>query len=245
MAIRNIPEVPGYLNTLRSLSTSAANSVHQKLDLLSNRDVEIFNSSNRTPGTTYAWKVPGHVSRIKLTLTGPGGTYGPISVSRCVPGSCVSASTSDDPSTDTTWFVSSTSPYIAQPGATGASFSSSGSESVSFSAWNTSIGGGGGSSIGQPQAYTSAKPGAGAGANQISLSLSSSFSFSNQPEDYQAEIAFSSSSSWTETYRGFPGLDGEEKVFYLDVIPGASINYKIGAPYAYNSGRPGQVMIEY
>lgn len=230
---------------LRLLSPDAAGSVHQQLDLLSNRDVEIFNSSNRTPGTTYAWKVPGHVSRIKLTLTGPGGTYGPISVSRCFPGTCVSAFTMDQDSTDTTWFVSSTSPYIAQPGATGASFSSSGSESISLSAWNTFISGGGGSSIGQPQAYTSAKPGAGAGANQISLSLSSSFIFANEPEDYKAEIAFSSSSSWTETYRGFPGLDGEEKVFYLDVTPGASINYKIGAPYAYNSGRPGQVMIEY
>ena len=208
-------------------------------------NIEIFNASNKTPGTIYGWTVPAGVTRIKATLIGPGGTYGPISVAKCYPNLCASSAAGDDDSTQSTYIVANVDATRALPGATGTPFSISGSESLSVSAYNTSGGGGSGSSSGMPERYTSTRPGAGAGSMEITFSFSSSTSFSQQAGSTPNPISFDWSRSWTEKYRSYPGHDGEEKVVYLDVTPGNTINYRVGAPYEYNSGRPGQVMIEY
>jgi hypothetical protein len=167
-----------------------------------------------------------------------------MSIAICIPSACASASVFDDDSTQSTYIVADVDATRALPGAGGAAFSHSSSESVSVSAYNGNSSGGSGSSIGQPEAYTSTRPGAGAGANQITFSFSTSTSFSNGPSN-EDPISFSWSRSFSEKYKGFPGQDGEEKVVYLDVTPGNTIGYRVGAPYEYNSGRPGQVMIEY
>jgi hypothetical protein len=207
-------------------------------------NIEIFNASNRTPGTIYGWTVPAGVTRIKATLIGPGGTYGPMSIAMCYPSLCASASTADDDSTQSTYIVADVNATRALPGATGEVFSTSYSESLSVGAYNTGGGGGSGSSSGQPERYTSTRPGAGSGAQVITFSISTSTSFS-QEVGTTNRISFDWSRSFSQIYKGYPGQDGEEKVVYLDVTPGNTIGYRVGAPYAYNSGRPGQVMIEY
>ena len=208
------------------------------------QNMVVFNESNKTPGTVYGWTVPAGVTRIKATLIGPGGSPGLISVAVCLPNTCAATSWADEDSTQSTYIVADVSATRALPGAPGVLFTTSSSESLSVGAYNTSGGGGGGSSAGQPERYTSTRPGAGAGAVQITLSLITSTSFSQQ-EGTPNRISFDWSRNLSQTYRGFPGQDGEEKVVYLDVVPGTTINYRVGAPYEYNSGRPGQVMIEY
>ena len=188
--------------------------------------------------------MPAGVTRIKATLIGPGGSPGLISVAVCLPNTCAATSWADEDSTQSTYIVADVSATRALPGASGVLFTTSSSESLSVGAYNTSGGGGSGSTAGLPERYTSTRPGAGAGAVQITFSFSTSTSFSEQ-EGTPNRISFNWSRSLSQTYRGFPGQDGEEKVVYLDVVPGTTINYRVGAPYEYDSGRPGQVMIEY
>lgn len=207
-------------------------------------NIEIFNASNKTPGTVYGWTVPAGVKKIKATLIGPGGTCGALNIAISLPNTGNSYNSSDSDSTQSTYIVSDVAETRAQAGATGISFATSYTESLSVGAYNTGSGGGGGSSSGLVERYTSTRPGAGAGANQVTFSLTTSTSFSEQVGTAN-RISFDWSRSFSPVYKGYPGQDGEEKVIYLDVTPGSTINYRVGAPYEYNSGRPGQVMIEY
>ena len=251
MAIRNIPEVPGPAGADGAPGAPGADGAPGAPGADGApgapgalQNMEVFNESNKTPGTVYGWTVPAGVARIKATLIGPGGSPGILAVAVCLPNTCGSSSWAVDDSTQSTYIVADVSATRALPGATGVAFSTSSSESLSVSAYNTSGGGGSSDSSGMPERYTSTRPGAGAGAVQITFSLSSSAAFANNPAN-EDPISFSWSRSLSQTYRGFPGQDGEEKVVYLDVVPGTTINYRVGAPYEYNSGRPGQVMIEY
>ena len=255
MARRDFPEVPGPAGADGAPGANGldgapgapgapgANGLDGAPGALQN--MEVFNASNKTPGTVYGWTVPAGVKKIKATLIGPGGTYGPTTVSKSYPGTGTSYAIIDDDSTQSTYIVADVDATKALPGASGAVFTISGSESLSVSAYNTGSGGGYSSSSGMPERYTSTRPGAGAGSMEITLGFSSEVSFSQQAGSTPNPISFSWSRSWTEKFRSWPGHDGQEKVVYLDVVPGTTINYRVGAPGESNSGRPGQVMIEY
>jgi hypothetical protein len=208
------------------------------------KNIEIFNSSNTMGGMQGQWTVPSDISKIKLTLIGPGGTCGPMSISKSYPGTGVSMSESQSDTTENTWFMSNMSQYYASPGATGPAYSISGSESVSVSGYNSSVSGSGGSGSSHPMRYTGLNPGDAAGPLQIDLTFSTSVSF----EGDQAEVnyvAWSESKSWTERFIGYPGKPGQQKTFYVEVTPGQVIDYYVGQPDFFGGGQPGQVMIEY